>query len=141
MFDQEDQYSFSDFPYEGETKYHENIVIKAIDRSCQFVSDMMKMLRDGSFNDVCIKLHDGEIKANKSVLAKRCEYFAATFRWKINNNQEVEEIVVNDCSKKIMTRIMKYLFSGVLKIASSQPIVLLHAEDNILTLTTVNQYG
>ena len=26
-----------------------------------FLGDMIKMLRDGSFNDVCIKLHDGEI--------------------------------------------------------------------------------
>ena len=81
----------------------------------RFQNDMKEMLRDGSLNDVCIKLHDGEIKANKSVLAKRCEYFAATFRWKSNNNHDVEEIVVNDCSTKIMTRIIEYLFTGILK--------------------------
>ena len=55
----------------------------------EWVQRLKEMLRDGSLNDVCIKLHDGEIKANKSVLAKRCEYFAAAFRWKENNNQEV----------------------------------------------------
>ena len=93
-----------------------NSSIKSIDRSKQFVSDMMKMFHDGSLNDVCIKLHDGEIKANKSVLAARCEYFAATFRWKSNNNHDVEEIFISDCSKKIMTRIMKYLFSGIMKV-------------------------
>ena len=132
--DQEDHYSFSDFPYEDEPKYHENNAIKSIDKSWQFVSDMMKMLRDGSFNDVCIKLHDGEIRANKSVLAARCEYFAATFRWKSNNNHDEEEIVVNDCSKKIMTRIMKYLFSGVLKIDDLSLLELLQLEDQVRKL-------
>ena len=28
-------------------------------------SDWMKMLQNESFNDVCIKLHDGEVFANK----------------------------------------------------------------------------
>ena len=78
-------------------------------------NDLMRMYQEGSFNDVCIKLHDGEIKAVKSILAARCEYFAATFRWKSNNNQDVEEIVINDCSKKIMTRVIEYIFSGVLE--------------------------
>ena len=83
MSDQENPYSFSDYPYTDEPK--QVGVIKSIDRSKQFMSDMMKMLLDGSSNDVCIKLHDGDIKANKNVLAAR---FAATFRWKSNNNHK-----------------------------------------------------
>ena len=85
------------------------------DLSDGLASDILKMFRDGSFNDVCIKLHDGEIKANKSVLAARCEYCAATFRWKANANQDMEEIVINDCSMKIMNRIIEYIFSGILR--------------------------
>ena len=85
------------------------------DLSDGLASDILKMFRDGSFNDVCIKLHDGEIKANKSVLAARSEYCAATFRWKANANQDMEEIVINDCSMKIMNRIMEYIFSGILR--------------------------
>ena len=77
-------YSSSNYPYTDEPEQD----VKSIDRSKKFVSDMMKMLLDGSSNDVCIKLHDGEIKANKNVLAARCEYFAATFRWKSNNNHK-----------------------------------------------------
>ena len=111
-----------------------NSSIKSIDRSKQFVSDIMKMFHDGSLNDVCIKLHDGEIKANKSVLAARCDYFAATFRWKSNNNHDVEEIVVNDCSKKIMTRIMKYLFSGILEIDCLSLLELLQLKDQVRKL-------
>ena len=97
----------------------------------RFLSDMMKMYREGSFNDVCIKLHDGEIKANKSVLAARCEYFAATFRWKNNNNHDVDEIVVNDCSKKIMTRIIEYIFSGFLKAKDLNLLEFLELKDQV----------
>ena len=97
----------------------------------RFLSDMMKMYREGSFNDVCIKLHDGEIKANKSVLAARCEYFAATFRWKNNNNHDVDEIVVNDCSKKIMTRIIEYIFSGFLKAMDLNLLGFLELKDQV----------
>merc|ERR1740128_832825 len=93
----------------------------------------MKMYREGSFNDVNIKLHDGEIKANKSVLAARCEYFAATFRWKNNNSNyhDVEEIVVNDCSKKIMTRIIEYIFSGFLEAKGLSLLEFLELKDQV----------
>ena len=92
---------------------------------------MVKMFREGSYNDVCIKLHDGEIKANKSVLAARCEYFDATFRWKKNNNQDMEEIIFNDCSKKIMTRIIEYIFTGVLKARDLNLLEFLELKDQV----------
>jgi len=103
------------------------------DLSDRFSNDMLKMFREGSFNDVCIKLHDGEIKANKSVLAARCEYFAAAFRWKDNNNQkvEVEKIGVNDCSKKIMTRIIEYIFTGILNANDLNLLEFLELKDQI----------
>ena len=101
------------------------------DLSERFLSDMLKMIREGSYNDVCIKLHDGEIKANKSILAARCEYFDATFRWKDNNNQDVEEIVINDCSKKVMTRIIEYIFTGVLKAKDLNLLEFLELKDQV----------
>jgi len=101
------------------------------DLSDRFSSDILKMFREGSFNDVCIKLHDGEIKANKSVLAARCEYFAAAIRWKENNNHEVEKIVVNDCSKKIMTRIIEFIFTGILKADDLNLLEFLELKDQV----------
>ena len=101
------------------------------DLSERFLSDMLKMIREGSYNDVCIKLHDGEIKANKSILAARCDYFDATFRWKDNNNQDVEEIVINDCSKKVMTRIIEYIFTGVLKAKDLNLLEFLELKDQV----------
>merc|ERR1740122_447004 len=102
-----------------------------LDLSERVASDMLKMLREGSFNDVCIKLHDGEIKANKFVLAARCEYFAATFRWKNNNHQDMQEIAINDCSEKMMTRIIEYIFSGILKVNDLKLLEFLELRDQI----------
>ena len=76
---------------------------------------MLKMLRQGSFNDVRIILSDGEITANKDVLAARCEYFAANFRWKEGTKDEANIIESTDCSKEVMERILKYLFTGTIK--------------------------
>ena len=101
------------------------------DLSERFLCDMQKMLREGSYNDVCIKLHDGEIKANKSVLAARCDYFDATFRWKHKNNHEVQEIVINDCSKKIMTRIIEYIFTGILQTKDLNLLDFIELKDQV----------
>jgi len=80
-----------------------------------FKRDMLTMLSQGSFNDVRIILSDGEIKANKDVLAARCEYFAANFRWKKETKDESDYIEIIECSKEVMERIIKYLFSGSIK--------------------------
>ena len=47
------------------------------------VKDLLKMLEQGSLNDVKIKLSDGEIVANKDILMARSDYFATMFS---NNN-------------------------------------------------------
>ena len=79
-------------------------------------NDMMRMLAKGSTNDVKIVLDDGEIRAHWEILALRCEYFAATFRWAEGNNQEGSgDIRIQDCSKEVMERVIEFLFSGVMR--------------------------
>ena len=142
-----DRFAYSDFPYEseGEQKLHEDEEnlgrTKAIRFEDKLSRDMMRMFRDGSFNDVRIKCHDGEVSANKSVLAARSEYFAATFRWKNNNNHDVKEIVVNDCSKKIMTRMLEYLFSGVMKVNDLSLLELLELKDQARRILPGDELG
>ena len=41
----------------------------------KFQRDMLMMLEKGTPNDVTIILKDGELKANKDVLVRRCSYF------------------------------------------------------------------
>ena len=79
------------------------------------VKDLLKMLEQGSLNDVKIKLSDGEIVANKDILMARSDYFAAMFR---NNNfieGETGSADMSHCSKAVMERIIKFLFSGEVK--------------------------
>ena len=45
----------------------------------EFSEDMLKMLENGTPNDVTIIMSDGELKANKNVLIARCPYFARMF--------------------------------------------------------------
>jgi len=124
-------FSSSDNDYENDTSDEIPGLNTKFDLSDRVTTDLLKMLREGSFNDVCIKLHDGEIKANKFILAARCEYFAATFRWKNNNNHEEEEVTINDCSKKIMTRIIEYIFSGILQVKDLKLLEFLELKDQV----------
>ena len=74
--------------------------------------DLLKILERGSLNDVKIKLSDGEIVANKDILMARSDYFATMF----SNNKfiegETDSADMTYCSKAVMERIVKFLFSG-----------------------------
>ena len=52
----------------------------------RFKRDILKMMTNGTSNDVQIVLKDGEIIANKDVLCARSEYFATMF----SNHKEKE---------------------------------------------------
>ena len=81
------------------------------------MEDILRLLKNGSFTDIRIILEDGEILANKDVLATRCEYFATMF----SNNEvkfiegETNSVDLSYCSKVVMDKIIDYLFSGEMK--------------------------
>ena len=81
----------------------------------KFKSDILAMITSGTSNDVKILLEDGEILANKDVLCARSDYFSTMFS---SNNQvkfvegETNTIDMSHCSKIVMDRLIKYLFSG-----------------------------
>jgi len=83
----------------------------------KFAEDILRLLKNGSFNDIRIILEDGEILANKDVLSTRCEYFATMF----SNNEvkfiegETNSVDLSYCSKVVMDKIIDYLFSGEMK--------------------------
>ena len=79
------------------------------------MSDIMAMVTSGTSNDVVIVLEDGEIMANKDVLSARSDYFATMF----TNYKDVKfvegetnKVDMSHCTKVIMEKIIKYLFSG-----------------------------
>ena len=78
----------------------------------KLAEDILKMLERGSPNDVKIKLSDGEIVAHKDILMARSDYFATMF----SNNKFIEgetnAVDMRHCSKVVMEKIVKFLFSG-----------------------------
>ena len=89
-----------------------------INNKDKFNLDIMKMLTNGTSNDVKIVLEDGEILANKDVLCARSEYFATMLSNSSSNKEvkfiegETKTVNMGYCSKIIMEKIIKYLFSG-----------------------------
>ena len=101
----------------------------------KLVEDLLKMLERGSLNDVKIKLSDGEIVANKDILMARSDYFASMF----SNNKFIEgetgSVDMSHCSKAVMERIIKYLFSGEAtfdQMYLAQLLELVHTTDMML---------
>ena len=97
--------------------------------------DLLKMLLLGSPNDVKIKLRDGEIAANKDILMARSDYFATMF----SNNKFIEgetnSVDMSHCSKAVMEKITKFLFSGAVTFSDlnfPQLLELSHISEMIL---------
>ena len=78
----------------------------------QFAEDILRMLYQGSFNDVRIRLSDGEIVANNYILVVRSEYFATMFSHSKFIEGETGSVDMSHCSKAVMERIIKFFFSG-----------------------------
>ena len=77
----------------------------------QLVEDLLKILEQGSVNDVKIKLRDGEISANKDFLMGRSDYFKTMFNSKFKEG-ETNTVDMSHSSKIIMEKIIKFLFTG-----------------------------
>ena len=116
----------------------------------EFVQDVLKMLERGSLNDVKIKLCDGEIIANKDILIARSEYFATMFRNNKFIEGETNTVDMGHCSKTVMGKIVKFLFSGDVKFSDlsldqlvrlsymSQMMLLNKFKDEVDQYTTTN---
>ena len=116
----------------------------------EFVQDVLKMLERGSLNDVKIKLCDGEIIANKDILIARSEYFATMFRNNKFIEGETNTVDMGHCSKTVMGKIVKFLFSGDVKFSDlsldqlvrlsymSQMMLLNKFKDEVDEYTTTN---
>ena len=92
--------------------------LSVVNHRDSFISDILTMITSGTSNDVKFVLKDGEILANRDVLSARSDYFATMF-----SNSEVKFIEgetntvrFTHCNKSIMEKIVKYFFSGDMKL-------------------------
>lgn len=101
----------------------------------QFEDDILKLLERGSSNDVKIKLSDGEINANKDILMIRCEYFNTMFDTDKFLEGETNTVDMSHCSKAIMEKIIKFLFTGAVMfddLSLAQLVELSHISEMLL---------
>ena len=97
------------------------------------VEDLLKLLDQGSLNNVMIKL--SEITANKDILMVRSEYFATMFSNKRFIEGETSSVDMSHSSKAVMEKIIKYLFSGSVKfdnLSLAQLLELSHISEMML---------
>ena len=102
--------------------------IQNLDDKSKLAEDLLKMLKNGTSNDVKIVLEDGEIRANKDILMARSDYFATM----LSNENFVEgrdncvDIRKWSVTKKVMEKVINYLFSGEMKMHDLAPMELLN---------------
>ena len=113
MFFQSDDFD-SDNPYEDLKRRRQNNDFVIVDHSSDVIADLLKVLRQGSQNDVTIICLDGEIFANKDILCLRSEYFRVMFSC---NMKETMTRVVNmkHTHKRAMKIVIEYIFTGLFR--------------------------
>ena len=75
--------------------------------------DLLKLLEKGSQHDVLIKVSDGVLNANKDILRARSDCFDTKFSNANFAEGETNTVDMSDCSKAVMERIIRFLFSGI----------------------------
>ena len=113
MFFQSDDFD-SDNPYEDLKRRRQNNDFVIVDHSSDVIADLLKVLRQGSQNDVTIICLDGEILANKDILCLRSEYFRVMFS--CNMKETMNRVVsMEHTTKRAMKIVIEYIFTGRLR--------------------------
>ena len=78
------------------------------------IKDLVSHIQDPDFCDVKIICSDGEIPANKSILALRSQYFRSMFSSSNNFVESQAGCVKMPYSKGVMEKVILYICSGKL---------------------------
>ena len=71
---------------------------------------MKAMVDNDEFSDVVFKVDGESVHAHKSILAGRCEHFAAMFRSGMRESVE-GEIVIPNASRNVFILLMEYIYT------------------------------
>ena len=83
-----------------------------VNHQADIVENFLRLLTQGSSNDIKFKLSDGELMANKDILAAQSDYFATMFSNKDSKEVQENEINMDYCHKATLFKLFKYLFTG-----------------------------
>ena len=81
----------------------------------QYMIDLANAFQENSLCDITFQLEDGEVKAHKSILVFRNHFFKALMNSGMKESQQ-SEIMLPDLHKETLESLMRYLYSGKIKI-------------------------
>jgi len=97
--------------------------------SAGFLHDMKEMVNDEEYSDVTFIVEGQPVYALRSVLAKRCEHFAAMFRSGMRECEEGAEIPIPTMSHTVFLLILEYLYTDSVKVDLEHAVELYIASD------------
>ena len=83
--------------------------------SSSFIRDMKDMVDNDEFADVAFIVNNERVYAHRSILASRCEHFAAMFRSGMRESVE-NEIHIPNVTKAVFILLMEYLYTETVTI-------------------------
>ena len=105
----------SDNPYEDLKRRRQDYDFVKIDHSADVIADLLKVLRQGSQNDIRILCSDGEIQADKDILCLRSEYFRVMFRCDMEETM-TGVVSMEHTHKRAMEVVIEYIFTGQMEL-------------------------
>jgi len=96
----------------------------------RFLRDLTRMVDNPEYADIVFLLGEDmeKVHAHRSVLASRCEHFAAMFRSGMRESIE-REIPIPDMSKAVFLHLMEYLYTDFVRVGPEYAVELHRAAD------------
>jgi len=93
-----------------------------------YVQDMRDMVDDEEYADVRFLVEGQPVHAHRSILARRCEHFAAMFRSGMRESSEMD-IPIPNIPRAVFLLLMEYLYADSVKIELEHAVDLYIAAD------------
>mmetsp|Transcript_21486 Transcript_21486/g.30089 ORF Transcript_21486/g.30089 Transcript_21486/m.30089 type:complete len:607 (+) Transcript_21486:80-1900(+) len=93
-----------------------------------FVQDMRDLVNDDEYSDVTFIIDNQPVYAHRSILAHRCDHFAAMFRSGMRESVE-REISIPNVSKEVFLLLMEYLYTDNVKVELEHAVELYITSD------------
>ena len=88
-----------------------------------YIRNMKEMIDNDEFSDVVFIVDDSQVHAHRTILASRCEHFAAMFRSGMRESVE-REIAIPNVSKPVFLLLMEYLYTDSVTIEMEHAVEL-----------------
>ncbi len=83
----------------------------AIDCSSELITHLDGLFNNMQFSDVNFNIGGREFPAHKSILAARCQYFAAMFKHPMKENS-TNQVKIEDIDPEVFDQLLRFIYTG-----------------------------